>query len=132
MPLSTTVLTETLSLHSTLLLPWRTVATFHEEVYDPSIHIIDKFLPSTFVTWASHGVSSKVSVKMATIFPSLKGVSPDKRTKFRNVTKLRNTSREHCKRIQFSCITRTRSLARGVVGAVLELAVVYGEKAEMV
>ena len=37
----------------------------------------------------------------------LKGVSPDKRTKFRNVTKFRNISREHCKRIQFSCITRT-------------------------
>ena len=69
-------------------------------------------------------------------FTYLKGVSPDKRTKFRNVTKFRNISREHCKRIQFSCIARmgdrAHSLARGVVGAVLELAVVYGEKAEMV
>ena len=64
-------------------------------------------------------------------------MSPDKRTKFRNVTKFRNISCEHCKRIQFSCITRAReivthSLARGVVGAVLELAILYGEKAEMV
>ena len=63
-------------------------------------------------------------------------MSPDKRTKFRNVTKFRNISLEHFKRIQFSCITRTgdcaHSLVRGVVGAVLELAVVYGEKAEMV
>ena len=63
-------------------------------------------------------------------------MSPDKRTKFRNVTKFRNISREHCKRIQFSCMRAreivTHSLARGVVGAVLELAVVYGEKAEVV
>ena len=64
----------------------------------------------------------------------LKGVSPDKRTKFRNVTKFRNISREHCKRIQLSC-TRAReivthSLVRGVVGAVLQLAVVWGEGGE--